>query len=401
MADSTHKRLLLIGLGIIMGALFVKLVGIPWFFDNFARDTREVQSGATPAALVNPLLAAERYLKRIGGKVKSIKSTEMWRTLPDSGETTIIPASGDTIIIHRYTPPPGSARRSALRKWIEGGGHLIVKADDSILVESGKSGRKRPSSSGRNSLLGKLGITLHKGNAKSGSIGLKFTDFEKKISVDFNTKRYLSVNSKKAKPVVTVPCGQGHCLLQYNLGDGLVTVVSNMSFIDNDHIGKHDHAMALALLSPVPPMRTWLVYDVSMPNLAELMWQTAPYALMALLAALLLWLWQNSGRLGPMLPSLYQPRRNIDEHLAASAGFMWRIDRGKKLIQGNQRDMQQAWFSKHFLLRSMEQSEGCAWIAARAGLAPKAVERALYGECRSERDFIELSSYLQILKKAL
>jgi hypothetical protein len=181
----------------------------------------------------------------------------------------------------------------------------------------------------------------------------------------------------------------------------MVTVVNDISIVSNRNIGFYDHAMVLALLYPDPPKRTWLVYDVVMPSLFQLIWQHLPYALVALLLALLLWLWQRGARLGPLLPPLEQPRRNIDEHLQASAGFLWRIDRGEQLFLSNQRALKQAWFSKHFLLRSMPRNEGCAWIAARAGLSPQAVKRALYDACVTEQDFIELSSYLQILRMAL
>ncbi len=392
-------RLVMIGLGLIIGSLFLR-VGINWFFDNFERATHEVRSGFLPEARRNPLLAAERYLKRINVDVKSINTTDLWRNLP---------SPGDTIIIYRYSPPAGETRRQALRNWIEAGGRLFVKADDSLLVKADISGRKQRPRADKNGLLAELGITLQQHDSNfytsqllnHGPTEVKFSDFKEKVLVDFNSYRYLQVDNNKATPKEAVPCGKGYCLLQYELGNGLVTVTSDISFINNYRIGDDDHALFLSLLCPDPPRQTWLVFDVDMPSLIELIWKYAPQAMSALLVALLLWLWQRGVRLGPLLPPLQQPRRSIDEHLRASAGFLWRVDRGKQLFIDNQRNLKQAWFAKHFMLRSMVSRDSCAWIAARAGLSPEAVQRALYDTYSSEQDFIELTSYLQILRMAL
>ncbi len=400
MGNPRVLRLALIGLGLILGALLLR-VGMSWFFDNFVQETREVRSGFQSEAWRNPLLAAERYLGRVGVEVESVSTSDLWRNLPDPG---------DTIVVYRYSPPVGEVRRQALRDWIEAGGHLIIEADDSVLIRTDMNGREKRPGTGRGGLLSELGVSLHQDDTvfiakmllQNKPTEIEFADFDGKVLVDFGAGgRYLEIDEEKAEPSEVVPCGKGYCVLQYDLGEGLVTVLSNIAFLNNHNIGKHDHALALALLSPDPPLKTWLVYDVEMPSLISLMWRNGPYALSALLLLLLLLLWQKGGRLGPLLPPLQQPRRNIDEHLWASAGFLWRIDRGKQLFLGNQQNLKQAWYAKHFLLRSMPRNESCAWIAARAGLSPEAVEQALYGTCGSEQEYIELSSYLQILRMAL
>jgi hypothetical protein len=106
-------------------------------------------------------------------------------------------------------------------------------------------------------------------------------------------------------------------------------------------------------------------------------------------------------RLGPQLPPAQTPRRDIGEHLAATAHYLWRLDRGTALLQANRARIEQAWLNKHYMLRTMSQQERCEWIAARSGLTPAIVERALYGAHSAESDFIELSSYLQILRASL
>jgi hypothetical protein len=181
-----------------------------------------------------------------------------------------------------------------------------------------------------------------------------------------------------------------------------VTVLADNSFFFNQQIGAEDHALALALLVGANnDDKVWLVHDVSMPSLPELAWQNAPQALIAVAAATLLWLWSMGKRLGPQLPPAQTPRRDIGEHLAATAHYLWRLDRGTALLQANRARIEQAWLNKHYMLRTMSQQERCEWIAARSGLTPAIVERALYGAHSAESDFIELSSYLQILRASL
>jgi hypothetical protein len=389
----------MIGLGVIIGALLMR-VGVDWFLDNFERAVRKVHDGHLLEARKNPLLAAERYLKRIGTDVKSINTSDLWRNLP---------SAGDAIIIYRYSPPAGELRRKALRQWIEDGGQLFVEADESLFVRDDLKSVLQGSQIARGGLLAELGISLHyhdsdyytKNLSNDKQIEIEFLDYKEKLAVDFSGYSYLQIDKNIANPNEAVSCGKGYCLLQYKLGKGVVTVTSDISFVGNYRLGEHDHALVLAMLRPNMPSKVWLVFDVDVPPLTELIWKHGPHALFALLITVLLWLWRIGARLGPLLPPLQQPRRSIDEHLMANAGFLWRLDSGKQLFIDNQRNLKQAWFSKHFLLRSMDREESCVWIAARSGISPEEVWRALYDTYSSEQEFIELTSYFQRLKMAL
>ena len=363
---------------LLTGALAVIAAwGTAWFLQNFERATREVSSGYSKEARRNPFLAAERFLHRIGGHAESIASNDLWRELP---------SSNDTIIVYHYMPPAGAVRRQALKDWVSKGGHLVVSADDTLLADDdeasdtgrkGKNDRRRSKNKKPQGLLAELGVRVHrrsfslldeKGKKDGDDVfAIKFADYADPVQVRFRSLRYLEDLDGEA--TAAVPCYQGYCLLQYDVGDGLVTVLSDNSFLTNSNIGDHDHALAL------------------MPSLPELMWRYGPQALIAIGVMLALWLWRMGSRLGPALPPLGRPRRDIGEHLEASANYLWRIDGGQHLFRANQQRIEQAWVAKHYLLRPLDR--------------PQPVERALYGEYVSDRDFIELSSYLQILGTTL
>jgi hypothetical protein len=377
---------------LVGGALSIgTLLALIWFFNNFELAEREVTGGYSQEARRNPFLAAERFLTRIGRDAASVSSSDLWRNLPESN---------DVLVVYRYVPPAGEERQQLLRDWIEAGGHLIVGADSTLRVGKDKD-RKIPG------LLAELGVRVHE-DAPSlmptapvqERIEIEFEDVEEPVGVTMSTQRYLEDTEEQASAGVLLEDGYG--LLQYEVGEGLVTVLADNTFLTNRRIGDDDHALALALLvGPEPAGKVWLVHDVVMPSLLDLAWQNAAHAVVALLAAALLWLWKLGTRLGPLLPPAQLPRRDISEHLAASATYLWRLDRAQALFQHNRQRIEQAWLGKHYVLRAMNPAERCHWIAARSGMSPRAVERALYAEYAAESDFIELSSYLQVLRTEL
>lgn len=377
---------------IVGGVLAVgTALALIWFFNNFELAEREVVGGYSQEARRNPFLAAERFLARIGREAASVSSSDLWRNLP---------GSNDVLVIYRYVPPAGAERQQLLRAWIEAGGHLIVGADATLRI--GKAAdRKIPG------LLAELGVRVVEREQgllpdipRQVRLEIEFAEVETPVGVTMSTQRYLEDTEEQASAGVAMDEGYG--LLQYALGAGLVTVLADNTFLTNRRIGDDDHALALALLVGTEPKgKVWLVHDVVMPSLLDLAWQHAAHALVALLAAIVLWLWKMGARLGPLLPPAQAPRRDISEHLTASATYLWRLDRTQALFRHNRQRIEQAWLGKHYALRGMEPAERCHWIAARSGLTPHAVQRALYADYAAESDFIELSSYLQVLRTAL
>jgi len=383
MRESTIIRL------IVGGVLLILVVWATfWFHNNFERATREITTGYSEEARNNPLLAAERFLTQLGIKSGSISASDLWHTMPQSR---------GVIIFSSYMQPRSKARQEQLRKWIESGGHLIIDADALQDADDKKEIK--------GDFLSELGARVsypddEDDDVNEQHIAIHFEGNKTPVHVTMSTYRHL-VDSK-GKAVAGVKLGKGYGLLQYELGDGYITVLSDNSFLFNREIGKEDNALALALLVGIHnENKVWLVHDVSMPSLPELAWRYAPYAVSAVVIASLLWLWSLGTRLGPLLPPAQTPRRDIGEHLAATAHYLWRLDRGNALLHANRQRIEQAWLNKHYMLRAMPLQERCEWIAARAGLSATVVERALYAQHNTESDFIEQSCYLQILRAAL
>ena len=88
-------------------------------------------------------------------------------------------------------------------------------------------------------------------------------------------------------------------------------------------------------------------------------------------------------------------------HLEAAGRFAWRCERGRSLFRASQAAVEHAWRRRHPALERLAPPARAAWIAERIGLAPRAVEAALYREAPEEGDFVRASAALQRLAAEL
>ena len=148
--------------------------------------------------------------------------------------------------------------------------------------------------------------------------------------------------------------------------------------------------------------KVWFLYSSDMPSLPVLLWQRFPFLVSCALILLLLGGWRLAGgRSGPLLASRASERRNLLEHVEATAQYGWRTNRSQQLFISNRDTIEQAWRKRHPGLNSMEKIARCTWIGEKSGLAASTVERVLYGEFTAEEDFIRASSVLQRLAARL
>ena len=423
------NRIIIVLAGLVVAAL------VAWqifqFFEQHERRERIVRTSGSPSARQNPFLAAERFLTDLGVNVESISGRDRLLDLPSVDDTLVVNHFGGSL--------PGD-RFQALTEWIEAGGHFFMTAQQERDYEDASGGEQ---------LLNYYGIYLQRDsgdsewfeqfeestlvepdeeaensdpdskqssaeNAQPNStwreiidevyvertavVDLDFTNFEQPIQVGFN--RYLTLDDSENRAFATSGSEAGSHLLQLEIGEGMLTVISDNDFLSNFHIGKYDHAMFLSLLVD-HSAKVWLLYSSSMPALPVLVWQKAPAMVIATLIFLSLLLWRFMRRLGPILDSQETERRNLLEHLEASANYDWRVDKAQQTFSVSQAAVEHAWRRKHITLDRAEQDERCEWIAGRTGLTPQAVEAALYEKPDNEQTFMKFTAVLQKLAAKL
>lgn len=433
MPKTNRIILWLIGIALLGGVAWYT----HWFLTNFEEVSKEVRTGISPEARKNRFLAAEMFLAQNSQNVTSKAGSNIFALNPSTEDTILIGSHSQLFLKHN---------NDKLVDWVKGGGHLILVPETTDDNEEEQS-----------SLIQTLGVELHfvnedeqtdmpcgeeesscddktasadnacgesdqpcedetgsaEGEKNSAPTHTqenpdkeKKTDDDKWVTVSFHTDypgdfqasflsdRYLKDTQDSAS--VIVGNGDHFNLLEYTLGDGTVTVLSDLSLFTNADIGKHDHAYLLYQLM-AGPGKAWIFYSADMPSLLALLWKKAPYLTMLSLFLLMMAGWRMLMRSGPRLKPQYEDRRNLLEHIDATAIYSWRIDKAHQLFSDNRKAIEQAWRRRHPQLGNMTQNERCQWIGEKTGISASAVERTLYSEIANEQDFIRASAVMQQL----
>lgn len=385
-------RLALIFLLLVLSALMAY-----WFWNNYQQETYTERSEMSAEARRNSLLAAEHLLDRLGLQVES-RSGRGYLVTP--------PEEPGLLLVKDLGAPLPEARVDALLAWVATGGHLVVSPG--LLQDDELS---RP-------LQERFGVYYQRywdivldeededapapddGSDEGSdliSISLPWAE-ESPLIVDFDQDAWFEVESDQA--YWQAPAGDTPNLLIFTWGEGQVTFLSDNDYFSNERIGEHDHAALLAELAS-GKQRAWLLYSAQMPSLMQLLWRWAPLLVVSLAIFVVGLLWFMSRTTGPRRCEGGTQRRDLLEHLQASAEFSWRVDPHLGSLDEARRQVEKRWLASHPHLQRLTQPARCEWLAERSGLTPEAVEQSLYQSPSEGGQLIKSTGNLQRLLAAL
>ncbi|MEN0107090.1 MAG: DUF4350 domain-containing protein, partial [Pseudomonas sp.] len=191
-------------------------------------------------------------------------------------------------------------------------------------------------------------------------------------------------------------------MLQLNYGDGLVTVVTDSWIWQNDGIADYDNAWLLWYLTQ--DSQVTLLYRADRDDLLTLLWRNFPEALTALALLIALVLWANGRRQGPLLAPASLARRQLQEHLRASADFLHRNSGAHSLLQGLQRDIQRQARRRHPGFERLDIAAQWQILGRLSRLPSSAISQAmrpLPQQRISATEFTRQVAHLQTLRNAL
>ncbi len=418
----TAPLLLLFG-----GLLLCALVAL-WFFTSWERKLVPVQVGLSRAALRNPYLAAERFLKAGGWTVFSRRELEL-------------PANG-ALFIRRFPTAMNRRIGERLMTWVEDGGHLVfmprrklaAKPEGfSIMSLLGAERRKEApaccrqeteesdsekengtTEEGREPALYNVIVNLNLTGEKNEEMELmslctpqlhdlggralaevrpRFVRREKEQKAQED--RFEDKNSEGSK-------AEGAWLLRYRYGAGVVTILSDQSFLTNSSLGRYDHALFLSWLFKDDSKVTFLA-DITSAGLMSRLWRSmAPLVVVCLLVATL-FLWNRGLRLGPLRKINREENRNILDHVRAAGMFYWRHGKMRKQLRENRAELLRLLLLRrgggsqqlNDLLKQPEK------IAATLGLQKMAttLHTAFAGKCNREQQFVDCTRAMKKVRK--
>jgi hypothetical protein len=282
-------------------------------------------------------------------------------------------------------------RRAGLHAWLESGGRLLTApagfAGEGVsavpdLVPAGYGVRLEEL---ENVELGERVLTR-----------VLFEGYPDALELALPAERVLLDTQDRAAGRVTA--GDHDRILQYDIGAGQLTIISDMGPFGNERIGERDHALFLALLAEDAQRgKVWLLYDSGMPWLGALLWRQAPHVLISAGCLVLALLWHLGGRLGPLLPSPEPHRRDLMAHLQALSDFHWRHGLSDRLTGVTRERVERAWLRRFPALAALGPAQRAAWIGQHTGLPAAKVRAVLHPPDASASGLVADTRLLQRL----
>ncbi|WP_046382241.1 DUF4350 domain-containing protein [Pseudomonas veronii] len=295
-----------------------------------------VDRGPSPEALGNPYLAAEHFLRQQGLAVERASGLERLSDLPPKDRSLLLLGERDNM-----TP----RQVDQLLDWAKSGGHLLVVAEALWDEETAKSG---------DLLLDSLHIqqTLSDESEQPAPARKQKKPDLTKLYVDnetapayFSFDTDFNLTDPKHLAQFSANSARSSHLMQLNLGQGRVTVVTDSDLWKTPGIGQHDNAWLLWYLNQGTDVS--LLFNSDVDDLFTLLMRYFPQALVALAALIALALWQAGMRQGPIHAPAPRARRQLQEHLQASADFLLRRSGQGTLLHALQRDILRAARRRH------------------------------------------------------
>ncbi|UCR83098.1 DUF4350 domain-containing protein [Pseudomonas chlororaphis] len=353
-----------------------------------------IDHGPSPQARANPYLAAEMFLRQRGLQVHHANGLEVLPTLKPEQHSLLL-------LGERSNMTPQQVEQ--LLDWARAGGRLLFVAEALWNKEAGRSG---------DLLLDRLHLRqfLSKDlKAPPPNAGkepypkltkLYLEDEDAPAYIGFDTDFHLEDPDNLAQSWAN--SARATHMMQLNYGKGSVTVLTDAEIWKTPFIAKYDNAWLLWYLSADSDVT--LLFDTDHDSLWSLLLKYFPQALVALAALLGLWLWHVGVRHGPMQAPTPKARRQLREHLQASARFLLRHTGQQGLLHALRQDILRRAQHRHPGFERLTAAEQGQVLARLTRQPDSVISQALAPQPKqrlSSADFSRLVTHLQTLRNAL
>lgn len=410
---------------ILVLALLALGAGGYWVYQHVERYEEPAAARYSRKALRDPFLAADYLLRELGTVPMRDPLLKQLDKLPPQG--SVILTTPSNLITEKQA--------KALTRWLRKGGHLIAIAGSDSDVHAdpllGPYGIRRDfkfvfgnDTDDDSKKSEKLSDQLREINRQIQS-GKKIEDIAEDeradvtsvlledngapLSIAFDRNHSLKhaafgncgCDEKSAKPFYWADQhGRVH-FAQFDVGDGLLTVVSDLDFLTSSQIGKHDHALALQQFTDTKHGVS-LIADVDMPPLTQLLWQWARELIVAIAVLIAAWVWAHARRFGPVRDPQSQIRRSLAEHIRASATWLWRHHHADALLDAARRQVLQRARQRFADFDTQEKPQQLELLGAYSALDRNALQLALFDAApRDAQAFSDAVATLQTLQLQL
>ncbi|MHC8409923.1 DUF4350 domain-containing protein [Pseudomonas sp. Hz4] len=354
----------------------------------------EIDHGPSPEAQANPYLAAAHFLRKQGLTISHANSLDILPTLDPHQHSLLLLAD-------RYTMTPRQIDQ--VMNWTRAGGRLLFVAQSLWDEKTGQS----------NDLLLDR-VQLHQSLSKDlkdpppNNSDDPYPKLTKLYLEDEDAPAYASFDTafhlEDPKNLVQAWANSGKAthMMQLNHGLGSITVVTDADLWKTPAIDQYDNAWLLWYLTADTSVT--LLFNTDHDSLLTLLVRNFPQALVALIALIGLALWHVGVRNGPLLDPAPKGRRQLQEHLRASADFMLRRNGQQHLLHALQHDILRRVRRRHPGYEQLNVAEQWLVLARLTGQPTRAISQAMSPRPKPQLSSAEFSrqvAHLQTLRNAL
>jgi len=410
--------LLLLSLGLAL----LGLVAWGLYFSIESYEENEHSSWSSEA-LRDPYLAAQKFMQQSGIGVTDVDTLVKLEQLDNLGTLFFSDAN--------QVQTPRELRQVV--DWLQAGGNVIYSAnaveheDDLLLQEFEVEVDWRERESGRDGDTRPLSETLRDYNRqirdgksreeivssfdqpKQALTQVRFGDDIGEIEIAFDTARVLRHAAldndddevkPKHKPFSWSSSTHGVHMMQFEVGEGLLTILSDPGIWTSYQIDRHEHAYLLWLLSSQEGSFA-ILRLVLRESMWALMLRNASELLIAAVLLFVILMWRLGYRFGRLLPRDLSRRRALGEHFSALSHYLWKRRRGEYLLTPlRQAVLRRASFALGGFANA-DRARQFELIAERLDLQPEAIARALGNHDFNETSFVVTVRLLKHIEQSL
>lgn len=377
----------------VLGAVLLSALGA-YLYSKATPYQIEIDHGPSPQARNNPYLAAELFLRDQGLNVDHANGLDILPSLDPRQHSLLL--LGD-----RYNMTPRQIDQ--VMNWTRAGGRLLFVAESLWDEKLGQS----------NDLLLDR-VQLHQSLSKNlkdpppdvnedpspDLTKLYLEDEDAPAYAGFDTAFHLEDPKNLAQSWAN--SGKATHMMQLNHGLGSIIVVTDADLWKTPHIGEYDNAWLLWYLTADTAVT--LIFNTDHDSLPTLLLRYFPQALVALAALIILGFWHFGARQGLRLDTPPTARRQLLEHLCASADFMLRRNGQASLLQALQQDILRRVRHRHPGFEQLPVAEQWLVLARLTGQPTRVISQAMTPRPKlrlASVDFSRQVAHLQSLRNAL
>lgn len=397
------------------------------FFKLFEPYEEMKDLGWSKKALRNPYLAAEQFLLKNNINVTSSNNFEKLTHLPE--KSMIFISDSRKLLTKKQV--------ADLLDWLDKGGHLIITAPiynknktNTLLSKFNVKNRLNEKTDEDNpdfnvsrkklseqlneinkDIKNKKVISKHEKIIAEDEITyLSFTDLKEKLRINFSSDSSLShpylyskEDYKRTRQDPTYWAGNEHgtYFMQFSVGDGLLSVITDNKIWRSSNIDKLDHAYLLWILSG-NNAEVALLYGANIPSIFYYMWEHTSELIIAFFIWLFAWLLYRSRRFGKIGDDSSTVNRSISEHIRASSEYLWRNKKFEHLIDPVRADIFRRTNHLYPYFDNLNEIEQITLISNHSKVEFNTVNIALIKAFNgNENEFTHIISHLQKIRNSL